>query len=133
MEGGAVTTDDDDLAEAMRLMRNFGFGGYDNVIHPGTNGKMVEVCAAMGLSNLDSLDDVFASNRRNHLAYKEALAGISGLSVLDYDPQERNSYHYVVIELAKGGAALHRSKGISVQCAAFCTLQTCALRLTPCP
>src|SRR3546814_10862473 len=47
MEGGAVTTNDDELAEAMRLIRNFGFKGYDNVIHPGTNGKMIEVCAAM--------------------------------------------------------------------------------------
>ena len=55
MEGGAVTTNDDELAEAMRLMRNFGFKGYDNVIHPGTNGKMIEVCAAMGLANLDGL------------------------------------------------------------------------------
>jgi dTDP-4-amino-4,6-dideoxygalactose transaminase len=46
-EGGAVTTNDDELAETMRLMRNFGFVHYDKVIHPGTNGKMIEVCAAM--------------------------------------------------------------------------------------
>src|SRR3546814_14713893 len=58
MEGGAVTTNDDELAEAMRLIRNFGFKGYDNVIHPGTNGKMIEVCAAMGLANLDGFDGV---------------------------------------------------------------------------
>jgi dTDP-4-amino-4,6-dideoxygalactose transaminase len=51
-EGGAVMTDDDEIAEKARLMRNFGFAGYDNVIHPGTNGKMIEVCAAMGLTNL---------------------------------------------------------------------------------
>jgi dTDP-4-amino-4,6-dideoxygalactose transaminase len=31
-EGGAVLTNDDDLAEKMRLMRNLGFHGYDNVI-----------------------------------------------------------------------------------------------------
>ena len=59
----------------MRLMRNFGFKGYDNVIHPGTNGKMIEVCAAMGLANLDGFDDIVAVNRRNHAAYKQALAG----------------------------------------------------------
>lgn len=47
-EGGAVVTNNDELAETMRLMRNFGFHGYDNVIHPGTNGKMIEVCVAMG-------------------------------------------------------------------------------------
>lgn len=98
-EGGAVTTDDDELAETMQLMRNFGFAGYDNVIHPGTNGKMIEVCAAMGLTNLDSIPDIFAANRQNHRAYKKAIAGIPGISLLDYDGSEQNSHHYVVIEI----------------------------------
>ena len=99
MEGGAVVTNDDALAEAMRLMRNFGFSGYDNVIHPGTNGKMIEVCAAMGLANLDAFEGVVAVNRRNHAAYASALVGIPGVSLLAYDPDERNSHHYVVIEI----------------------------------
>jgi dTDP-4-amino-4,6-dideoxygalactose transaminase len=99
MEGGAVVTDDDELAEKMRLMRTFGFVGYDNVIHPGTNGKMIEVCAAMGLANLDRLDEIFEINRRNHAQYVAALAGIPGISVLAYDPAERNSHHYVVMEI----------------------------------
>lgn len=99
MEGGAVTTNDDELADAMRLMRNFGFKGYDNVVHPGTNGKMIEVCAAMGLANLDGFDDIVETNRRNHSAYRQALSGIPGISLLNYDPAERNSHHYVVIEV----------------------------------
>lgn len=99
MEGGAVTTNDDELANAMRLMRNFGFNGYDNVIHPGTNGKMIEVCAAMGLANLDGFDGTIEANRRNHAAYKQALAGIPGVGVLDYDATERNSHHYIVLEI----------------------------------
>lgn len=105
MEGGAVVTDDDELAEAMRLMRNFGFKGYDNVVHPGTNGKMIEACAAMGLANLDGFDAIVAANRRNHADYKRALAGIPGISVLDYDAAERNSHHYVVVEVGKDCAA----------------------------
>ena len=48
------------LAEKMRLMRNFGFHGYDNVIYIGTNGKMTEVCAAMGLTSLESVDEFIA-------------------------------------------------------------------------
>lgn len=99
MEGGAVTTNDDELAEAMRLMRNFGFKGYDNVIHPGTNGKMIEVCAAMGLANLDGFDELVEANRRNHVAYKQALAEIPGISVLDYASAERNNHHYIVLEV----------------------------------
>jgi dTDP-4-amino-4,6-dideoxygalactose transaminase len=104
-EGGAITTNDDALAETMRLMRNFGFSGYDNVIHPGTNGKMVEVCAAMGLTNLDSHGEVVVSNKHNHEAYTKALANIQGISVLPYDSAERNSHHYVVIEVAGNCAA----------------------------
>lgn len=101
MEGGAVVTNDDELAEKMRLMRNFGFAGYDNVIHPGTNGKMIEVCAAMGLANFDTLNEIFAINRRNHAQYTAALADVPGISVLAYDPAERNSHHYVVLEIGE--------------------------------
>jgi dTDP-4-amino-4,6-dideoxygalactose transaminase len=66
---------------------------------------MIEVCAAMGLANLDGFDDIVAANRRNHAAYKQALAGIPGLSVLDYDPAERNSHHYVVVEVDEASAS----------------------------
>nr|WP_313402583.1 DegT/DnrJ/EryC1/StrS family aminotransferase [Pseudomonas sp.] len=99
MEGGAVTTNDDNLAEAMRLMRNFGFKGYDNVIHPGTNGKMIEVCAAMGLANLDGFDAIVVANQGTHAAYQQMLAGIPGIKLLNYDSGERNSHHYVVLEV----------------------------------
>jgi dTDP-4-amino-4,6-dideoxygalactose transaminase len=100
-EGGAVVTNDDELAQAMRLMRNFGFAGYDNVIHPGTNGKMVEICAAMGLTNLDAHSDVVEVNKRNHKAYATALADIPGITILAYDPDELNSHHYVVVEVGE--------------------------------
>ena len=65
-EGGAVLTNDDALAEKMRLMRNFGFRGFDDVIYIGTNGKMSEVCAAMGLTSLESIDEFIETNRFNH-------------------------------------------------------------------
>lgn len=99
MEGGAVTTDSDELAEAIGLMRNFGFAGYDNVIHPGTNGKMIEVCAAMGLANLETIDRVFSDNLQTQAAYREALHDIPGISIIEYDRNETNNYHYVVLEI----------------------------------
>lgn len=98
-EGGAVTTNDDELAKAMRLMRNFGFSSYDNVIHPGTNGKMTEICAAMGLTNLDTINAVIAANRRNYEAYREAFRSIPDLSLFGYEPRERGNYQYVVLEV----------------------------------
>ena len=98
-EGGAVTTNDDDLANTMRLMRNFGFAGLDNVIHPGTNGKMPEICAAMGLVNLDLVDEVIACNRGNYDAYCAAINQIEGLSILPIDGNEKSNYQYVVLEV----------------------------------
>ncbi len=97
IEGGAVVTDDEGLAAEMRLMRNFGFSDNDTVVHPGTNGKMTEVCAAMGLANLPRLGRVLDSNRANHAAYTHSLRGIPGVKVMAYDETERNNYQYVVL------------------------------------
>lgn len=102
-EGGAITTNNDELAETMRLMRNFGFHGYDNVVHPGTNGKMIEICAAMGLTNLDSFDDLVTVNMRNHHAYRKGFNHIPHVTLLEFDPSELNTYHYVVLEVDKEG------------------------------
>jgi dTDP-4-amino-4,6-dideoxygalactose transaminase len=104
-EGGAVVTNDDVLADKMRLMRNFGFSGFDNVIYPGTNGKMVEVCAAMGLTNLEYIDTVIAANRRNYEAYRQGIEAIEGLSLYGYDACEHNNYQYVVFEVGEDFAA----------------------------
>ena len=98
-EGGVVATNDDDLAYQMRMMTNFGFTGYDRVEYLGINGKMNEVCAAMGLTNLEAMNDIVAINRRNYLAYRAELDSVHGMSVIAYDPAERNNYQYVVIEV----------------------------------
>ena len=98
-EGGAVLTNDDELAEAMRLMRNFGFSGLDNVIYPGTNGKMMELAAAMGLVNFEAIDNIIEVNRRNHQSYQEAFSHLPGISLPSYDETERNNYQYVVMEV----------------------------------
>lgn len=98
-EGGAVVTNNNELAEKMRLMRNFGFVDFDKVVYLGVNGKMSEVHAAMGLTNFEAMDEIISVNRQNYEAYKAGLAGLSGISVIDYDPAERNNYQYVVIEV----------------------------------
>jgi dTDP-4-amino-4,6-dideoxygalactose transaminase len=103
-EGGAVLTNNDELAETVRLMRNFGFSGVDNVIYPGTNGKMTEISAAMGLSNLQSIDKVIEHNRQIYQAYRHAVSDIPMISVLEYDEQELNNYQYVVLEVGDNSA-----------------------------
>jgi dTDP-4-amino-4,6-dideoxygalactose transaminase len=109
-EGGAVATNDDQLARKIRLMKNFGFSGYDSVIHVGINGKMTEPAAAMGLASLESIEDFRAINRRNYQAYAARLGAISGLRLLPYDEKEQNNYQYIVIEVDQRSAILNRDE-----------------------
>ena len=95
-EGGAIVTDNDELAEKLRLMQNFGFAGYDRVIYLGINGKMSEVSAAMGLTNLEHLGEIIACNRANYQAYEEHLQGLPGIRLLGCDEGYRWNYQYVV-------------------------------------
>lgn len=107
-EGGAVATNNDELAAQIRLMKNFGFAGYDNVVYVGTNGKMTEICAAMGLSSLERLDEFIAVNRGNHAAYAAGLGGLPGIRILPYDGSDLRNYQYVVIEIDETAAGIHR-------------------------
>lgn len=113
-EGGAILTNDDVLAEKMRLMRNFGFSGYDNVIYIGTNGKMTEVCAAMGLTSLESLEQFVETNRLNHGAYRRELQRVPGITLVDYDEGERSNYQYIVLEIDETAAGLTRDELVNV-------------------
>jgi dTDP-4-amino-4,6-dideoxygalactose transaminase len=113
-EGGAVVTNDGALAERVRLMKNFGFAGYDDVIHPGTNGKMSEVSAAMTLTSLESMDDFVAANTRNHRRYRDALAGVPGIRVLDYDDGERANRQYVVVDVEADAYGVTRDELLRV-------------------
>jgi dTDP-4-amino-4,6-dideoxygalactose transaminase len=113
-EGGAVVTNNDQLADRMRLMRNFGFAGYDTVICTGTNGKMTEVCAAMGLTSLEAMEEIVAINRRNHECYRTGLQGLLGVSLINYHPRERNNFQYVVVEVDPEVASLNRDELVSV-------------------
>jgi dTDP-4-amino-4,6-dideoxygalactose transaminase len=98
-EGGAIVTNDDRIAAVARRMRNFGFAGFDDVRSIGTNGKMNEVSAAMGLTSLEAMASFVELNRSNYHAYATRLGGLQGLRVLKYDERERCNYQYVVVQL----------------------------------
>ncbi|MEX5721410.1 aminotransferase class I/II-fold pyridoxal phosphate-dependent enzyme [Geodermatophilus maliterrae] len=106
-EGGAIVTDDDAFAERARLVRNFGFADYDQVQGLGTNGKMSEVAAAMGLTSLESRDHFVAVNHENYAAYRAGLAGIPGIELVPYRDEDLTTRQYVVVEV-DGSADLTR-------------------------
>lgn len=99
LEGGAIVTNDDDLAARLRLMRNFGFHGFDNVVYLGVNAKMNEACAAMGLTNLAAMPAIIDANRRNYMRYARMLADIPGIELIQYDDAEHNNFQYVTLQL----------------------------------
>lgn len=114
MEGGAIVTNDGELARKLRLMRNFGFSDYYKTDAAGINGKMTEVCAAMGLTSLEAMSEIVAVNRRNWEVYREDLKTFTGISLMEYEPREQNNYHYIVIEVDPQTAPLNRDELLAV-------------------
>jgi dTDP-4-amino-4,6-dideoxygalactose transaminase len=113
-EGGAVVTNDSALATRIRLMKNFGFADYDTVICIGTNAKMNELSAAMGLTNLESQAIFTQTNRSNFETYERNLRGIKGLSLLQYDPESSPNYQYVVLEIDETQLGISRDTLLAV-------------------
>jgi len=107
-EGGAIVTNNDELAATARLMRNFGFAGLDRVTSVGTNGKMSEASAAMGLTSLESVDSFIETNRRNYHLYQQQLTKVAGISLSRYEEDEKCNYQYVVLEIDEAAAGISR-------------------------
>jgi dTDP-4-amino-4,6-dideoxygalactose transaminase len=113
-EGGAVVTRDEQLAERMRLMQNFGFRGYDDVGMVGTNGKMSEPSAAMGLASFDAMKVFIDKNVENFGLYRSGLQGIPGLVLREPSERDTVNYQYVVIDVIAEESALTRDELIAV-------------------
>ncbi|CAH2031349.1 DegT/DnrJ/EryC1/StrS family aminotransferase [Trichlorobacter ammonificans] len=114
-EGGAIATNDDALAQKIRLMKNFGFSGkHDDVIYVGTNGKMSELSALTGLTNLESIAQFIAVNCENYETYREELAGLPGISLISYDQQEKCNYQYVVLEIDEQVTGIGRDRLVEI-------------------
>ena len=74
-EGGFATTDDDDLADRIRLFRNHGMRVRYHHESLGSNYKPTDLAAAIGLAQLARLDERTAQRRRNAAFLTEGLAG----------------------------------------------------------
>lgn len=98
-EGGCVSTNDDDLAQAIRTVANFHDRPGDVSVSLRINGKMSEAQAAMGLLSLEDFDANVAANRDRYLAYRAAIRDIDGLTFVDHASDGPSNYQYVVLEV----------------------------------
>jgi dTDP-4-amino-4,6-dideoxygalactose transaminase len=108
-EGGVVTTDDDDLADAvgeLRLMRR-GDGSLYDIRVAGFKANLSDLLAAVALCQLDKLAEHDEIRRRHVAAYDAAVAELDGLTPLERDARDRHALHlYVVrVDAERAGAS----------------------------
>jgi dTDP-4-amino-4,6-dideoxygalactose transaminase len=100
-EGGIVTTDDDDLAEAIleyRLTRR-GDGSLYDVRVAGYKANLSDIHAAIALCQLDKLERHGEIRARHVEAYDAAMAELPGITPLARDPRDRHSLHLYVVRI----------------------------------
>jgi dTDP-4-amino-4,6-dideoxygalactose transaminase len=109
-EGGIVTTDDDELAEAIRdyrLMRR-GDGSLYDIRVAGFKANLSDIHAAIALCQLDKLERHAEIRARHVQAYDDAVAELPGITPLARDPRDRHSRHLYVIRIDEGEAGADR-------------------------
>jgi perosamine synthetase len=98
-EGGAVTTDDDEVAETVRLLRDQGQRDSYGYARPGFNLRMTELQAALGVAQMGRLAEIVDVRRHNARLITEGLSGIEGF-VLPVQPQGRwHVYHQYTVRV----------------------------------
>ena len=107
-EGGIVTTELNEIAEAIRVGRNYGnLENYDCAF-PGLSARMSELNAILGLASLRRLDP--GVRTRNEIAafYRERLGNLPGISFQTIDPEDRSSYKDFIIVVDEANFDLSR-------------------------
>lgn len=99
MEGGCLASPNVGLIEEARALRNFGQCDGD-CPSAGLNGKMMEICALMGLAQLETFEQAAGTRRRAASRISAGLAGIPGLSVGRAPPGQEPIWLYLPIVIA---------------------------------
>jgi len=94
IEGGALTYNDPDLKEVFNKIINFGVSGPESVEYIGTNAKMNEFQAAMGICNLRNMTDTINKRKAVVERYMEHLNGIKGIKLPQYKNCVKSNYAY---------------------------------------
>lgn len=98
-EGGIITTADADLAQALRVGREYGnAGGYDSVFF-GLNARMPELSAALGRHNLPALPGLLARRRELADRYRGGLSDVPGVGFQRVDPATQATYKDVCLTI----------------------------------
>jgi dTDP-4-amino-4,6-dideoxygalactose transaminase len=117
-EGGAVTTDDAGLAEEVRSLRHHGWSpssGYDDLPRGGFNYRLSDVLCALGIPQLERLEELLAARRELAGGYAERLRDV--VEVPSAAPGDEHGWQAYVVQLEPRDDALSalRAHGIQAQ------------------
>jgi perosamine synthetase len=110
-EGGMVVTDDDAIAERLRVMSLHGMSKdawkrftsegswYYEIVAPGFKYNLTDVAAAIGLVQLARRDELWEERRRVAAAYSRALADVPGLVLPVERPDRRHAWHLYPVQI----------------------------------
>jgi len=96
-EGGMLVTDDDRLAERCRSLRNLCFQPKKRFVHEelGYNFRMTNLQAALGLAQVERLEEFVARKRRMGKRYTELLSGVKGLELMPIKTSYAENIYWV--------------------------------------
>ncbi len=97
IEGGALTYNESSLKEKLKAMKNFGITNPEEVDYIGGNAKMDEFRAAMGLCNLENIDDEIAKRKKVVERYEKHLSGIKGIKLVKPNNRVKRNYAYMPV------------------------------------
>lgn len=97
IEGGAICHSNTGLCDRLAQWRNFGITGPETVEYVGSNAKMNEFCAAMGLCNLRHVDEEIEKRSLVHERYMELLSEVPGLTLPQIGAGIKPNYAYFPI------------------------------------
>jgi dTDP-4-amino-4,6-dideoxygalactose transaminase len=111
IEGGALAFVDEDLKRRVYLEKNFGIANAEEVILPGTNAKMNEFQALMGMINLRHIDEEIQKREKVVRKYREVFGEIDGIKLLPEASESlRSNFAYFPILIDEDAYGLSRNE-----------------------
>jgi len=109
-EGGLVTTNDDELADRIRLARDYANPGDYDTRFAGLNGRLSELHAALALVALGHLDERVERRTRIAERYRRGLSRVPGIGWQEVPDGTRSSYKDFIITVDADGFGAHRDQ-----------------------
>ena len=130
VEGGALATNDANLVKQFEALRNFGMIDEETILEGGTNAKMSDFHAAMGLCNVPYVDEWISQRKQLYNRYVEQLNGLDRIKI----PQLQNgvtpnySYFPILLDMDRDGLIDHLKEHRIMARKYFFPLTSCIVR-----